>query len=88
VHLFPSRSPKSFEVPGLPVVIHGQSGLLAPPGDAASLATLFGVLAADRDLQRQLGRTARVRMVEEFDRGGMIRAISPLFGESAVQRAA
>ena len=25
VHLFPSRSPKSFEVPGLPVVIHGQS---------------------------------------------------------------
>jgi len=74
---------------GIPeVVIHGQSGLLAPPGDAASLATLFGVLAADRDLQRQLGRTARVRMVEEFDRGGMIRAISPLFGESAVQRAA
>ncbi|MBF6605336.1 MAG: glycosyltransferase family 4 protein [Chloroflexi bacterium] len=76
-------------VGGIPeVVIHGQSGLLAPPGDAAALARLLVMLATDRDLQRQLGRHARARVVEEFDRGGMIRAVAPLFGQPAVQKAA
>jgi len=75
-------------VGGIPeVVIHGQSGLLAPPGDATALAGLLVMLATDRDLRRQLGRQARARMVEGFDRGGLIRAISPLFGQPVVQEA-
>ena len=76
-------------VGGIPeVVIHGQTGLLAAPGDSAALADLLATLATDRDLRRQLGRQARERVVESFDRGGMIRAISPLFGRPAVQEAA
>ena len=75
-------------VGGIPeVVIHGQSGLLAPPGDAAALADLLAMLAVDRDLRRRLGRQARARVVERFDRGGLIRTISPLFEQSALQEA-
>ncbi|MHB8460383.1 MAG: glycosyltransferase [Candidatus Limnocylindrales bacterium] len=76
-------------VGGIPeVVIHGQSGLLAAPGDSAALAGLLVLLATDRDLRRQLGRQARARVVEGFDRGGMIRAISPLFGQPVIKEAA
>lgn len=76
-------------VGGIPeAVIHGESGLLAPPGDAAALASLFMMLATERDLRRQLGRQARARVVEQFDRGSMIRAIAPLFGRPAVEGAA
>ena len=75
-------------VGGIPeVVIHGQSGLLAPPGDSAALAELLVMLATDRDLRQQLGRRARARVVERFDRVSMIRAISPLFGRPAFPKA-
>jgi len=76
-------------VGGIPeAVIHGQSGLLATPGDATDLSRLLVMLSTDGLLRNALGRHARARMVETFDRNGLIRAISPLFGPSVRSEAA
>jgi len=48
-------------------VVHGQTGLLVPPGDAARLADGLNMLIRDRDLRRALGGAGRMRAVEHFD---------------------
>jgi glycosyltransferase involved in cell wall biosynthesis len=40
------------------VVRHGETGLLAPPGDAVAFAETVGVLLADRDMRRRFGLAA------------------------------
>jgi glycosyltransferase involved in cell wall biosynthesis len=51
---------------GLPeIVIDGESGILAEPGDAAGLADALDRLAADPELRARLGAGARAR-VREF----------------------
>jgi glycosyltransferase involved in cell wall biosynthesis len=74
-------------VGGIPeVVVDGESGLLATPGKPEALARLLMFLAADRVTRQQLGRGARARVVEHFDRDTMIRAIAPLFGARALAK--
>ncbi len=69
---------------GIPeVVIDGESGLLAAPGDVDALALQLIRIASDEDLRQRLGRGARATVVEGFDRGSLIRSISPLFSGSA-----
>ena len=63
------------EVGGLPeVVVHGETGLLVPPGDAAALADAIQVLIESRDLRERLARTAKQRAEALFSREGMIEA--------------
>ncbi|MHB8959105.1 MAG: glycosyltransferase [Candidatus Limnocylindrales bacterium] len=65
---------------GIPeVIVDGESGLLAAPGDVESLARQLMRIAADGDLRQRLGMRARATVVERFDRSGLIRTISPLF---------
>ncbi|MGI8563400.1 MAG: glycosyltransferase [Candidatus Dormibacter sp.] len=74
-------------VGGIPeVVVDGESGLLAMPGKPEALARLLICLAADRVTRQRLGRGARARVVEHFDRVTMIRAIAPLFGQPSLAK--
>ncbi len=54
-------------VGGIPeVVIDGETGLLAAPGDAPDLARQCGVLLHDRALAERMGRAGRQRVIERF----------------------
>jgi glycosyltransferase involved in cell wall biosynthesis len=56
-------------VGGLPeAVVDGETGLLVPPGDAASLRAALERLLGDRELRRRLGAAARGRARERFSR--------------------
>jgi len=48
------------DIPGCrEIVLHGESGLLTPPGDANALADAIGDLLADEDLRARMGRRGR-----------------------------
>lgn len=50
------------DIAGVPeVVLHGQTGLLTPPGDDAAAATAMAQVLTDTGLQRKLGQAARLR---------------------------
>jgi len=48
------------------VVAHGETGWLAPPGDAAALADGIRRLMSDPELRARMGAAGRKRMVERF----------------------
>jgi glycosyltransferase involved in cell wall biosynthesis len=48
-------------------VVHEETGLLVPPGDASSLAAALQLLVADRALRERMGDAGRVRAVERYD---------------------
>jgi glycosyltransferase involved in cell wall biosynthesis len=48
-------------------VVHGESGLIVPPGDAPALALAISTLAKDPTLRTQLGHKAREVALERFD---------------------
>jgi glycosyltransferase involved in cell wall biosynthesis len=49
------------------LVVHGQTGLLVPPGDADALAAALGVVVGDAALRRRLGAAGRARAEALFD---------------------
>ncbi|MFW5837397.1 MAG: glycosyltransferase [Desulfovibrionaceae bacterium] len=58
----------AFDVSSIPeVVIHGQTGYLAPVGDAPAFAGLLEKLALDQSLRRKLGAAGRKRVVDNFE---------------------
>jgi len=48
------------------LVLHSETGLLAPPGDARALADALGWILARPDLQMSMGRAGRERAVAMF----------------------
>jgi len=63
------------EVGGLPeVVVHGESGLLVPPGDAEVLADALRLLIERRDYRERLALYGKVRAAQLFSRQAMIEA--------------
>jgi glycosyltransferase involved in cell wall biosynthesis len=48
------------------IVVDGETGLLAPPGDAAAVAGALARLLDDVDLRRRLGASGRIRAHDEF----------------------
>jgi glycosyltransferase involved in cell wall biosynthesis len=48
------------------VVVHGETGLLAPPEDSAALAEAIATLAADPDRRRLMGEGGRQRVLDHF----------------------
>jgi glycosyltransferase involved in cell wall biosynthesis len=48
------------------LVLHSETGLLAPPGDARALADALGWILARPDLQTSMGRAGRARAVAMF----------------------
>jgi glycosyltransferase involved in cell wall biosynthesis len=61
-------------VDGVPeLVVHGETGILVPPGDPEALARALDLLASDTDLATGLGEAGRIR-VGMFDLDGMVDA--------------
>jgi glycosyltransferase involved in cell wall biosynthesis len=48
------------------IVVHGETGLLVPPGDVAALASAMESLLADPALAQRLGAAGRARARERF----------------------
>ena len=48
------------------LIVHGESGILVPPGDAQALASALHQMLADRRLSERFGRAARARVRRHF----------------------
>ena len=56
------------ETDGVPAVVaHGETGLLAPAGDAGAFADCLRALLADPDRRREMGAAARKRVLARHD---------------------
>ena len=49
------------------LVLHGETGLLAPAGDSDAIAKALKLLLEDRALRLEMGRKGRIRIEQEFD---------------------
>jgi glycosyltransferase involved in cell wall biosynthesis len=67
------------------IVADGTSGVLTPPEDAASMASLFVRLAEDRDYRVALGRHARLE-AQRHDLRAAVTAYESLYDESRSNR--
>jgi glycosyltransferase involved in cell wall biosynthesis len=61
------------------VVIHGDTGLLAGPGDVAGIAGNLEALLADASLRRRLGARARDAVSTDFDVRANARRLVEIF---------
>ena len=72
-------------VGGVPDLVEdGRTGLLVPPGDAASLAQALEKLLGDSALRAHLGATARQRAEERFSVRGQVDRLLALWSEVLV----
>lgn len=60
-------------------VVHGVSGLLVPPGDAAALAAAIQKLLFDVPLREALGAAGKARAVKLFSAESMVQQVSSLY---------
>jgi len=67
-------------VGGIPeVIVHEETGLLAPPRDPRALAQAMGRLMANPDYRRELGRRGRNLVVERFSMEQMAAEIEAVY---------
>jgi alpha-maltose-1-phosphate synthase len=70
------------KVGGIPeVVVDGETGLLVPPEDPASLAVALNELARDPERAAAMGRAGRERAVAEFDWSAIAARTAELYAE-------
>ena len=60
------------------VVVHGEMGLLVPPGDPAALADALGTLLANPAMAEAFGRAGRARVEARFGERLMLREVEAL----------
>jgi glycosyltransferase involved in cell wall biosynthesis len=68
------------------VVLDGETGLLAPPGDAANLRHAIATLVQDRARRTQLGRSARNRAETEFAWDPLIDRLEQTYANALAMR--
>lgn len=68
------------------VVQDGETGLLVPPGDPASLATALDRLARDERLRARLGAAGRERFAARFRMERVAAALREVYGEARARR--
>jgi glycosyltransferase involved in cell wall biosynthesis len=61
------------------LVEHGVTGLLAPPGDATTLAEMLCTLLDDGSLRNRLGTAARAGVIEGYGMDRVVRAYMELY---------
>ena len=66
-------------------VEHGETGLLVPPGDAASMAAALKILLADSSLRQHLGMAGREQVLKNFTVERMCSQILALYESLLVQ---
>ncbi len=72
------------DLSGIPeLVIDEATGLLTPPGDAASLGTALIRLYRDATLRHRLARQARQKVEDEFDLSKNARQLATCFQQGA-----
>ena len=62
-------------------VVHGQTGLLVPPGDAVSLASAIRAIAGSPTIGRDLGTAGRRRAAAEFSSAAMVLRVADIYDE-------
>ena len=62
-------------------VVHEETGLLVPPGDAQALASALDRLIRDADFRGRLGRSARARYLSQFSVDRMVDQYIALYQE-------
>jgi glycosyltransferase involved in cell wall biosynthesis len=74
-------------VGGLPeLVVHGETGLLVPPGDVDALAAALLEIARSPERARAMGAAGRLRAVEEFSAERCADRIDALYREALARR--
>lgn len=63
------------------MMVHGQSGLIVPPGDTPALLREAKRLLADAELRARIGRAARVRVEERFTLATMAARTTAIYRE-------
>jgi rhamnosyl/mannosyltransferase len=63
------------------VNVHGETGIVAPPGDPRALAAALRLLFDNPDRRRRLGEAARRRLEQEFSETAMIERTKALYRE-------
>lgn len=77
-----SRPVVATAVGGIPeVVVHGETGLLVPPGDPAALADALHELLAHPERARELGARGRERAHEKFRIEAIVKQHEDLYAE-------
>jgi glycosyltransferase involved in cell wall biosynthesis len=77
------------DVPGhRDVVARGETGLLVPPEDAASLAEAIATLASDAEWRHQMGRAGRRRVAEHFTVQHMVERTASVYRGALARPAA
>lgn len=87
-----ARPVVSTVVGGIPeAVLHGETGLLVPPGDADALTQAISALLADRELRNRLGDAGRHHVSGAFSIQRMLERTELAYGaalRSAASRGA
>lgn len=66
---------------GVPeVVVHGETGLLVPPGDVDAMAAAIGQLIEDRDMRERMGRQGRKWVLSRYKWEDSVSAMEKLYG--------
>jgi glycosyltransferase involved in cell wall biosynthesis len=66
---------------GVPeIVLHGETGLLVPPGDVAALAESMVSLLQDPERAAALGRAGRQRVEAHFTTEQYVRQVQEVYG--------
>jgi glycosyltransferase involved in cell wall biosynthesis len=68
------------------LVVHGETGLLVPPGSPADLAGALATLAQDAARRSALGAAGRLRAEAEFSSPGMVEKYEELYLSLAARR--
>jgi glycosyltransferase involved in cell wall biosynthesis len=68
------------------LIIHGESGLLVPPGDVKGLATSLQMLLSDAATRRRLALKARAVIEERFDRRKNFRKLKELLVKGVAEK--
>ncbi len=61
------------------VVIHGETGLLVPPGDPAALAAAIRTVLSDAQLAQRLAEAGRARVHRQFSAPDMVQRVAQIY---------
>jgi glycosyltransferase involved in cell wall biosynthesis len=65
------------------LVVHGETGLLVPPGDADALAAALAELLDDPSAAARMGAAGRARVLAEFSAAAMVERVLGLYESAA-----
>lgn len=74
-------------VGGIPFEVSDETGLLVPPGDAASLAAALDRVCASQDMREAMGKSGRRRVLDHFNWSSSAETAMAMYRAILVERA-